>query len=121
MTAPGQVTSPANTQRTPPYKLAGAVLLIVVLVVATLVYIQFRGGFTDNTKLTLVSSRAGLVMDPGSKVTYNGVEIGRVAQVAPLESDGTTKAQLTLDVDPRYIDLIPANVNANMQATTVFG
>ena len=29
MTAPGQVTSPANTQRTPPYKLAGAVLLIV--------------------------------------------------------------------------------------------
>ncbi|GAA1649613.1 virulence factor Mce family protein [Mycolicibacterium murale] len=121
MTAPGQVTSPPNTQRTPPYKLAGAVLLVVVLVVATLVYIQFRGGFADNTKLTLVSSRAGLVMDPGSKVTYNGVEIGRVAKVAPLDSDGTTKAQLTLDVDPRYIDLIPANVNANIQATTVFG
>lgn len=60
-------------------------------------------------------------MDPGSKVTYNGVEIGRVAKVAPLEQDGTTKAQLSLDVDPRYIDLIPANVNANIQATTVFG
>lgn len=121
MTAPGQISSPANSQRKPPYKLAGLVLLLVTAVVMTMVYIQFRGGFTPTTKLTLVSNRAGLVMDPGSKVTYNGVEIGRVATVDALEQDGTTKAKLSLDVDPRYIDLIPANVNANIQATTVFG
>ncbi|WP_197383291.1 MCE family protein [Mycolicibacterium mengxianglii] len=121
MTAPGQVTSPPNEQRTPPYKLAGVILLVIVLVVVAMVYVQFRGGFTSTTPLTLVSDRAGLVMDPGSKVTYNGVEIGRVAKVDPVDRDGTTKAQLTLDVDPRYIDLIPANVNANIQATTVFG
>ena len=121
MTAPGQISSPENAQRRPPYKVAGLVLLVIAAVVLTMVYIQFRGGFTPTTELTLVSDRAGLVMDPGSKVTYNGVEIGRVAKVAPLEQDGTTKAQLSLDVDPRYIDLIPANVNANIQATTVFG
>jgi phospholipid/cholesterol/gamma-HCH transport system substrate-binding protein len=112
---------PENERRRPPYKLAGLILLVVTAVVVTLVYIQFRGGFTPTTKLTLVADRAGLVMDPGSKVTYNGVEIGRVDKVDPLERDGTTMAQLTLDVDPRYIDLIPANVNANIQATTVFG
>jgi phospholipid/cholesterol/gamma-HCH transport system substrate-binding protein len=121
MTAPGQIASPQNSQRTPPFKVAGLVLLVIALVVVSVVYVQFRGGFTPTTKLTLVSDRAGLVMDPGSKVTYNGVEIGRVASVDPLERDGTTKAQLTLDVDPRYIDLIPANVHADIQATTVFG
>ena len=26
----------------------------------------------------MVAERAGLVMDPGSKVTFNGVQIGRV-------------------------------------------
>ncbi|MET0898084.1 MAG: MCE family protein [Mycobacterium sp.] len=116
-----QLRSPANAQRTPPFKVAGLVLILIVAVVSVLVYVQFRGGFTPTTKLTLLSDRAGLVMDPGSKVTYNGVEIGRVAAVDPVERDGTTTAQLTLDVDPRYIDLIPANVKADIQATTVFG
>ena len=69
----------------------------------------------------MISERAGLVMDPGSKVTFNGVQIGRVATVKPVERDGTTQAQLSLDVNPRYIDLIPANVVAKIQATTVFG
>lgn len=96
-------------------------LLLITVLVATALYIQFRGGFDSKTELTLVSDRAGLVMDPGSKVTFNGVQVGRVAAVDPLDQDGTTRAKLTLDVDPRYIDLIPANVVTNIQATTVFG
>ncbi|VEG50204.1 MCE family protein [Mycolicibacterium sp.] len=116
-----QVRTGENKPRTPPYKLAGLVFALVTALVGTVLYIQFRGGFDDKTELTLVAERAGLVMDPGSKVTFNGVQIGRVAAVNALEQDGTTKAQLTLDVDPRYIDLIPANVQANIQATTVFG
>jgi phospholipid/cholesterol/gamma-HCH transport system substrate-binding protein len=113
--------SPVNSQRTPPYKLAGLVLLTIALVILGLVYTQFRGGFTAKTKLTMLSDRAGLVMDPGSKVTYNGVEIGRVSAVDATERNGTTMAELHLDVDPRYVDLIPANVKATIQATTVFG
>ena len=57
----------------------GVVLLLVGALVLALVYKQFRGDFTPKTELTMVASRAGLVMEPGSKVTYNGVEIGRVA------------------------------------------
>jgi phospholipid/cholesterol/gamma-HCH transport system substrate-binding protein len=105
----------------PPYKVAGAMFLVIAAVVTTLVYLQFQGKLTDYTQLTLLSSRAGLVVDPGSKVTYNGVAIGKVGAIDHVNVDGTTKAKLTLDVEPRYISLIPANVTADIKATTVFG
>jgi phospholipid/cholesterol/gamma-HCH transport system substrate-binding protein len=86
-----------------------------------LVYAQFQGDFTPKIKLTLLASRSGLVMDPGAKVTYNGVEIGRVATISPIVRDGKPAAKFALDVYPRYLPLIPANVNADIKATTVFG
>ncbi|UXA07423.1 MCE family protein [Mycobacterium sp. SMC-2] len=117
MTSPVKVNAP----RKPPYKLAGIAALIIALVALGLVYGQFRGDFTPKTQLTMLSSRAGLVMDPGSKVTYNGVEIGRVANISEVVRDGKPAAKFTLDVYPRYLTLIPANVNADIKATTVFG
>ena len=99
----------------------GVVLLLVGALVLVLVYLQFRGDFTPKTELTMVASRAGLVMEPGSKVTFNGVEIGRVASISEIESDGKPAAKLVLNVDPRYIPLIPANVVANIEAATLFG
>jgi phospholipid/cholesterol/gamma-HCH transport system substrate-binding protein len=105
----------------PPYKVAGAVLLVIVAVLGILIYLQFRGKLTDKEQLTLLSSRAGLVVDPGSKVTYNGVEIGRVSRISMIDVDGTQKAKLTLDVDPDYLRFIPSNVDAQIRATTVFG
>lgn len=117
------VKSPAkiNDQRKPPYKLAGVAMLVIGAVAFALVYGQFRGDFTPKIRLTMLASRAGLVMDPGSKVTYNGVEIGRVADISETVRDGKPAAKFTLDVYPRYVSLIPANVNANIEATTVFG
>jgi phospholipid/cholesterol/gamma-HCH transport system substrate-binding protein len=105
----------------PPYKTAGAVFLVIASLVAAFIYLEFRGDLTDKTQLTLLSPRAGLVVEPGSKVTYNGVEIGRVARIDMVDDQGTPKARLTLDVDPRYIKDIPANVTADIRATTVFG
>ena len=99
----------------------GVVLLLVGALVLVLVYLQFRGDFTPKTELTMVASRAGLVMEPGSKVTFNGVEIGRVASISEIESDGKPAAKLVLNVDPKYILLIPANVVANIEAATLFG
>jgi len=86
-----------------------------------LIYMQFRGDFIRSTELTLVSPRAGLVVERGAKVTYNGVEIGRVARIGTVDVDGRTNAQLSLDVDPDYVRFIPVNVIADVQATTVFG
>lgn len=105
----------------PPYKRVAVVMLILTVVITALVYGQFRGDFTPKTHLTMLSARAGLVMEPGSKVTYNGVEIGRVASVSEVRRDDKPAAKLILDVYPRYIPLIPVNVNANIKATTVFG
>ena len=94
---------------------------MLVAVAASLVYLQFRGELTKKTELTVMSPRAGLVVDPGSKVTYNGVEIGKVAAVDHVNVGGAAKARLTLYVKPRYISFIPANVVADIRATTVFG
>jgi phospholipid/cholesterol/gamma-HCH transport system substrate-binding protein len=117
MPAPIQTNAP----RTPPYKWVGLVGLVIAAVVLGLVYGQFRGDFTPKTELTMLASRAGLVMDPGSKVTYNGVEIGRVGKIAETVRDGKPAAKFTLEVYPRYLKLIPSNVNADIKATTVFG
>lgn len=69
----------------------------------------------------MVATRAGLVMEMGSKVTYNGVAIGRVADISEIERDGAPAAKLVLDVDARYANLIPANVVATIEAATLFG
>jgi phospholipid/cholesterol/gamma-HCH transport system substrate-binding protein len=107
--------------RTWPDTAAGVGLLLACVLLLALIYGQFRGDFTPKTKLTMLAARAGLVMDRGSKVTYNGVSIGRVAGISEVEHRGKPAAEFTLDVDPEYVDLIPVNVIAKIQATTVFG
>lgn len=115
------MTAPLNASRTPPYKLAGLVLTLLTVAAVVLVYFQFRGDFLPREQLTMMSARAGLSMDPGAKVTYNGVEIGRVATVNAVDVDGEPRAKIVLDVDPKYLKLIPKNVDASIDATTVFG
>ncbi|WP_421842892.1 MCE family protein [Mycobacterium sp.] len=113
--------SKMNKVGDPPYKWAGLALLVVAFLVFSWIYGEFRGDFTPKIQLKMVSERAGLVMDPGAKVTYNGVQIGRVDRISEIERDGKPAAQFILDVYPRYLGLIPANVNADIKATTVFG
>jgi phospholipid/cholesterol/gamma-HCH transport system substrate-binding protein len=49
------------------------------------------------------------------------VEIGRVDSISEIQRDGKPAAKFTLAVYPRYLALIPANVDADVRATTVFG
>jgi len=110
-----------DQRRTPPYKTAGLVVLIVAAGILAATYHQFRGDFTSKTPLTMISPRAGLVLDPGSKVTYNGVEIGKVARIDEIDDGATPKAKVTLDIASKYVGLIPKNIYAEIRATTVFG
>ncbi len=114
-------TKKKRQSRTWPDTAAGLGFFLTCAVLLALIYGQFRGDFTPKTKLTMLAARAGLVMDQGSKVTYNGVSIGRVAGITEVEHRGKPAARFTLDVDPQYVDLIPINVIAKIQATTVFG
>src|SRR6201992_48938 len=118
------MTTPRGKINRPPLqpcRVAGLLVFLIAALVLWLVFLQYKGDFAAKTKLTMLSDRAGLVMDPGSKVTYNGVQIGRGAQIDEIENDGKPAAKLTLDVYPKYLRLIPANVDARTVATTVFG
>ncbi|MEV0671532.1 MCE family protein [Mycobacterium sp. NPDC050441] len=96
-------------------------MVILVVAVLALTWMQFRGVFEEKTQLTVLSNRSGLSMDPGSKVTFNGVPIGRLTAVDVAEVEGEQQARLTVDVKPKYLKLIPENVTAELKATTVFG
>jgi phospholipid/cholesterol/gamma-HCH transport system substrate-binding protein len=117
------MTAPVNDPRTPPYKLAGIVLLLVTIVGLVFVSFQFLGvgPLNKREKLTVISARSGLSMDPGAKVTYNGVEIGQVGTVDAVYVGGKPRAKIILEVKPKYLELIPKNVNTSIDATTVFG
>ena len=119
MTAPGKT----NEARTPPYKTGGRRACWSSSPLASCwCTCSSAGTSPPKTQVDHAgSTRAGLVMDPGSKVTYNGVEIGRVASISEVERDGKPAAKFILDVYPKYLILIPANVDANIKATTVFG
>src|SRR5262249_25257260 len=93
-------------------------LLLVGGIIASipLAITEFNRDFTSYADVTLVSDRAGLVMDANSVVKYRGVEVGRVASIAP--KDGAT---LQLELDPDQLQYIPANVEAQISSPTVFG
>ena len=115
------MTAPINEPRTPPYKLAGLVLALLTIAAIVLVYFQFRGDFLPREKLTMMSDRSGLSMDSGNKVTWNGVEIGKVGAVSATTVGGQPRAKITLEVDPKYLYLIPAHLHAKINAPPGFG
>lgn len=95
--------------------------MAIVVLFGVLMAKQYRGDFVEQTELVVMSDRAGVVVDPGSKVTLNGVEIGRVAGIDAAEVDGRERALIVLDVKDEYLPSIPSNVLADVRASTVFG
>ena len=112
---------PENPRQNRPYRTTAVVAWLVLALVGVLVFVQFRGGFTKTQSLTLFSDRAGLLVGTGSKVTLNGIEIGKVAAINEVQRDGQPAAKFTLAVAPKYLPLIPVNVDAAIKATTLFG
>lgn len=95
-----------------------ALILFAVVGVCVLVTaVSFTGGLRSAVPVTLTSDRSGLVMDTGAKVMLRGVQVGRVSQIGNDEN----AASLRLEIDPDQIRYIPANVEAQISATTAFG
>ncbi|KUH83281.1 MULTISPECIES: MCE family protein [unclassified Mycobacterium] len=78
----------------------------------------FRGSLTETVPVTVISDRAGLVMNPDAKVKMNDIQVGSVATIEQL-SDGV--AALHLAMDPSQLHLIPSNVKVDVASSTVFG
>jgi virulence factor Mce-like protein len=87
--------------------------LIVVVAVGL-----FRGSFAETAPITVLSQRAGLVMNPDAKVKMLGVQVGKVASIEE-RPDG--QAAIHLAMDPAQLPLIPANVLVDITSSTVFG
>ena len=84
------------------------VLLVAIIGIIALTSALFTGSFKSYVPVTVISDRAGLVMDRGGKVKMRGVQVGRVAQI----SDGKNEVSLKLEIYPDQIKYIPANVPA---------
>src|SRR5206468_1463674 len=78
----------------------------------------FRGSFSETVPVTVISDRAGLVMNPDAKVKMRGVQVGKVLSIES-KPDGT--ANIHLAMDPSQLHLIPSNVNVDIESSTVFG
>jgi phospholipid/cholesterol/gamma-HCH transport system substrate-binding protein len=78
---------------------------------------MYVGAFTPYVPVWLTSDRSGLVMESGAKVKLRGIQVGRVAGV----SSDQKAARLELQLFPDQIKYIPANVEAEIRATTAFG
>lgn len=98
--------------------LAGLITTVCLAAIVALCVAMFRGDFIASVPVTVLSSRAGLVMDPDARVKLLGVEVGRVASI---ESRPDGQAALHLAIDPGQLKLIPENVVVDIASTTVFG
>jgi virulence factor Mce-like protein len=91
-----------------------AAIVAIVAFAATL----FRGGLAESAPVTVISPRAGLVMNPDAKVQIRGVQVGKVASIEQLPNG---EAALHLAMDPKRLNAIPSNVLVDIASTTVFG
>src|SRR4030088_3288917 len=98
--------------------LAGLGTVVAIAAIFALAVSLFRGSFTETVPVTVISDRAGLVMNPEAKVKMRGVQVGKVSSIEA-KSDGT--AALHLAMDPSQLHLIPSNVNVDIESSTVFG
>jgi phospholipid/cholesterol/gamma-HCH transport system substrate-binding protein len=98
--------------------LAGLATIVVLAGIVLFSIGMFRGGFGTTVPVTVVSERAGLVMNPEAKVKMRGVQVG---QVDSIENRPDGKAVLHLAMDPKQLVDIPSNVNVDITSSTVFG
>ena len=93
------------------------ILLTAIVAFLFVTAASFRGTFRSYVLVTLTSDRTGLVMETNADVMLRGVQVGRVSQIG----GGMDGASLRLEIDSDQIRYIPANVGAQISATTAFG
>src|ERR1700754_1674612 len=97
------------------------ILVIIVAAIVWLAYSLFAGTLKPYVPVTLTSDRAGLVMETNAKVKMRGVQVGRVSAIPGGDTESSAPVSLKLEIDPDQLQYIPANVEAQINATTIFG
>ena len=97
------------------------VLLLVIAAITALTALLFSGSLRKTVPLTVVSERAGLVMEDGAKVKLRGVQIGEVTSIGSEHAGGANLSTLKLKIDPGPFRYLPSNVEAEIKSSTAFG
>lgn len=97
---------------------AGFATVVAIVAIVVLAAGMFQGWFTDEVPLTVMSPRAGLVMNPDAQVKLLGVQVGRVTSI---EERPNGQAAIHLAIDPLQLHRIPSNSVIDISSETVFG
>jgi virulence factor Mce-like protein len=98
--------------------LTGLASVAVIAAIVAVAVGLFQGSFTESVPVTVLSSRAGLVMNTDAKVKMRGVQVGKVDSI---EARPNGQAVLHLAMYPSEMHLIPSNVLVDLTSPTVFG
>jgi phospholipid/cholesterol/gamma-HCH transport system substrate-binding protein len=98
-------------------RIAAAILAALIVAAAVFTYLAYTAAFTSTDPVTVMSPRAGLVMERDAKVKYRGIQIGKVKSI---EYAGN-QAKLTLAVDSKQLRYIPSNAVVRIAGNTIFG
>ena len=91
--------------RTTASRIAAAVLAAILVAFTVLTYLSYTAAFTPTETVTVMSPRAGLVMDQDAKVKYRGIQIGKVDDIAYTGD----QAKLTLAINSDQMRYLPSN------------
>ena len=98
------------------------VLVLVIVAISTLTAMAFEGTLKTTIPLTVISDRAGLVMEDDAKVKLRGVQIGEVDHVESYaDAAGTNLSKLKLKIYPNEFRYLPGNTEAEIKSSTAFG
>ncbi|AHI01603.1 MCE family protein [Kutzneria viridogrisea] len=98
-------------------RLMGVAFVLVIALVFWLTISIYAGTFTRTVKVLLRTDHIGNQLLLQSDVKVRGLIVGEVGKISST-GDG---AQLELDLQPDKIDMIPANVSAQLLPKTLFG
>jgi phospholipid/cholesterol/gamma-HCH transport system substrate-binding protein len=105
-------------ERTGMRALTGLASVAVIAAIVAVAVGLFQGSFTESVPVTVLSPRAGLVMNTDAKVKMRGVQVGKVDSI---EARPNGQAVLHLAMYPSEMHLIPSNVLVDLTSPTVFG
>ncbi|MFL6082297.1 MAG: MCE family protein [Mycobacterium sp.] len=103
--------------RTTAIRIAAAVLAAILVAFSVFTYLAYTAAFTPTDTVTVMSPRAGLVMDKEAKVKYRGIQIGKVEDIGYTGD----QAKLTLAINRAEMRYVPSNAVVRIASTTVFG
>lgn len=96
---------------------AGVVMVAVVFAFLGLAVAVYAKVFTTFTTVTLQADRAGLQLPKNGDVRYNGALVGSIRDIS---QTGDT-AVITLGLEPESAKQMPADIEASIFPTTLFG